>query len=376
MGVSRAGATARPVDAGATLSGVSSPDPIRRTRGDLCPGVLRPWPAADGALVRLRVPGGRVSPASLAALGEVARRFGDDDGDVHLTSRANLQLRALPQDSDGQLPAEVVAAIAGTGLLPSPGHELVRNILVSPLTGLDGPPARMDGPGTGLGAGTSPGRADLRPVTEALDAGLLADPALGTLPGRFLFVLDDGRGDLVDRSCDLGLVVLGSDSETGTGPGANPGSALAQLRIGEGWGEVVPLAEAAARLVALARAFADARGTGPEAPWHVRELLAQAEALPEPPSKTLAEAGSAAPAPTSRPDSPVAALTPTTAPDPRLPELTGTLPFGPVPGSAGRIEHVAAPGGVLTPALLERLTAPGVTELVVTPWRGVVAVHA
>ncbi|MCT1883838.1 nitrite reductase [Dietzia cinnamea] len=304
---------------------MSTPDPIRRTRGDLCPGVLRPWPAADGALVRLRVPGGRVSPASLAVLGEVARRYGDDDGNVHLTTRANLQLRALPQDSDGQLPAEVVAAIAGTELLPSPGHELVRNILVSPLTGLDPDQAA--------------GRADLRPVTDALDAGLLADPALGTLPGRFLFVLDDGRGDLVDRSCDLGLVVVGPE--------------LAQLRIGEGWGEVVPLSEAAARLVALAWAFADARGTGPEAPWHVRELLAQAS-----------------------PPAPPAALAPTAAPDPRLPEPTGPLPFGPVPGSAGRIEHVAAPGGVLAPALLERLTAPGVTELVVTPWRGVVAVHA
>lgn len=331
---------------------MSSPEPIRRTRGDLCPGVLRPWPAADGALVRLRVPGGRVSPASLAALGEVARRCGDDDGNVHLTTRANLQLRALPQDSDGKLPPEVVEAIERTGLLPSPGHELVRNILVSPLTGLD----------SDQGAG----RVDLRPVTDALDAGLLVDPALGTLPGRFLFVLDDGRGDLVNRSCDLGLVVLGSGSETGatTDAAAAPGSALAQLRVGEGWGDVIPLAEAADRLVALARAFVDARGTGPDAPWHVRELLAQAA---PPVSPRI---------PPPFPPAPPAALAPTAAPDPRQPVPTGPLPFGPVPGSAGRIEHVGAPDGVLTPALLERLTAPGVTELVVTPWRGVVAVHA
>ena len=101
---------------------------------------------------------------SLAALGEVAEKFGDDDNvALHITTRANLQIRALPSGPDGQLPAEVVDAIAETGLLPAPEHELVRNILVSPLTGLDG------------------GRADLRQVTTALDAGLVALPELAGL---------------------------------------------------------------------------------------------------------------------------------------------------------------------------------------------------
>ncbi|MCT1639140.1 nitrite reductase [Dietzia cinnamea] len=314
---------------------MSLSEPLRRTRGDLCPGVLRPWPASDGALVRLRVPGGRLSPASLAAVHGVAVRYGDDDN-VHLTSRANLQLRALPIGPDGQLPGEVVSAIAATGLLPAPGHELVRNVMVSPLTGLGG-----------LLGGHAGGRTDLRPVTDALDAGLLADPSLGGLPGRFLFVLDDGSGDLIERSCDLGLVALDAES--------------AQLRVGDRWSEVVPLAGAAARLVEIARAFVQARGTGPDAPWHVRELLAQAGA-----------SAKADPAATALPPS----LVPAVHPDHRLPRPADPLPFGPVPGSAGRIEHIEAPGGVLTPTLIARLTAPGVTELVVTPWRGVLAVHA
>ncbi|EFV90668.1 nitrite/sulfite reductase hemoprotein beta subunit [Dietzia cinnamea P4] len=311
---------------------MSISEPTRRTRGDLCPGVLRPWPASDGALVRLRVPGGRVSPASLAALHGVAVRYGDDDN-VHLTSRANLQLRALPVGPDGQLPGEVVSAIAATGLLPAPGHELVRNVMVSPLTGLGE-----------LVGGQSGGRADLRPVTDALDAGLLADPALRGLPGRFLFVLDDGRGDLIERSCDLGLVALAADT--------------AQLRAGDRWSEVVPLAEAADRLVELARAFVQARGTGPDAPWHVRELTADMRAG----GSTAAD--------------PSAALAPVAAPDPRLPEPIPPLPYGPVAGSAGRIDHVEAPDGILDRDLIARLTGSDVAQLVVTPWRGVLAVRA
>lgn len=295
--------------------------PTRRTRGDLCPGVLRPWPADDGALVRLRVPGGRVSPASLAALHRVAETYGDDE--VHVTTRANLQLRALPTGPGGQLPAEVVAAIAATGLLPAPAHELVRNILASPLAGLVG------------------GRADLRPVTDRLDAALRADPALAGLPGRFLFVLDDGRGDLVDRGCDLGLVAL----DAGT----------AQLRVGGDWSEVVPLDAAADRLADLAREFTRTRGTGPDAPWHVRELAAPLAARPAShPADNLAD---------PRP------------PDDRLPAPAPALGYGPVPGSAGRIEHVAAPDGVLDRALIARLTDPGPAELVVTPWRGVLTVR-
>ncbi|KAA0918435.1 nitrite reductase [Dietzia sp. ANT_WB102] len=304
---------------------MSITEPTRRTRGDLCPGVLRPWPASDGALVRLRIPGGRLSPESLTALHGVAARYGDDD--VHVTTRANLQLRALPIGPDGQLPSEVISAIAGTGLLPSPGHELVRNVLVSPLTGLVG------------------GRADLRSVTESLDSGLLADPALGGLPGRFLFVLDDGRGDLVERSCDLGFVALDRDT--------------VQLRVGDAWSAVVPLAEAVDRLTALARDFVEARGAGPEAPWHVRELTAASAA-------------------------PLAAVS--TA-DVRLPDPAGPLAYGPVPVpsdasapspaqspvTAG-IEHVEAPGGVLDRGLVGRLTGAGVAELIVTPWRGVLVV--
>lgn len=270
-----------------------------RTRADRCPGALRPWQAADGLLVRLRLIGGRVPSRALRSLVEVAEEYGD--GRVHTTSRANLQVRAFP-GSEGRLSSEALVALERTGLLPTRTHELVRNVMVSPQTGLAG------------------GCSDLRSVARELDDRLCADPDLAALPGRFLFVLDDGRGDLLTRTCDLGLVALDA--------------MLAQLRVGTGWGSTVPIAQAAGRIAELAHEFVVRRGSGPAAAWHVSEL---GESLVEP-----------------------------RAPEPDLPEPARPLPFGSVPG--GRHIEVSKTG--LDRRSIDDLTA-AVDHVIVTPWRGV-----
>lgn len=241
---------------------------------------------------------------------DVSDRFAD--GDVHLTTRANLQLRGLP-GVDGQLTPSALAAIEATGLIPSRTHELVRNILVSPQTGLAG------------------GRADLRDVALRLDAGLCADAKLARLPGRFLFTLDDGRGDLVDRltasgrrGADLGLVALSGDEM--------------QLRVGDQWGEVVGLDDVAAHVLDLAAAFLHARGIQLDAPWHLRELAA-----------------------------PLRAPVPV---DPRLPVSSPPLSYGAVPGGT----HVHVPDGVLTAEQATAFTAN--PYVVVTPWHGILVPSA
>ncbi|MBV9830577.1 MAG: nitrite reductase [Marmoricola sp.] len=267
--------------------------------------MLRPWLADDGALVRVRLVGGRLPTSSLGRLLEVAATYGD--GDVHLTKRANLQLRAMPHD-EGDLPTHVINAIAATGLLPWPSHELVRNVMLSPASGLDG------------------GLADLRPVADELDRRLCAEPALADLPGRFLFVLDDGRGDLVARSCDLGLVALDPHH--------------AQVRLGSmGWGPVVPIDEAAHALVGLARLFLRLRGDGPAAPWHVDELDDELDHL-------------------------------ATTRDPRVPGPVGPMPYG----DTTAWTHLEVPGGRLT-AQLARDLLDSEDDLVVTPWHGVLRPH-
>ena len=267
-----------------------------RTRPDRCPGVLRPWAADDGALTRIRVPGGHVSVASLLALATIADRHGD--GHIHVTGRANLQLRALPLVDDA-LTEPVIAEIEATGLLPSRRHDLARNILASPQTGLAG------------------GRADLRPVVTALDRGLRDDLRFGALPGRFLFVLDDGRGDLHDRHRDLGLTAL--DAHT------------CQLRIGAAAGPVIPLDDAVGALLDLALCFLDRRGSGPTAAWHVAELAA-----------------------------PLAAAC---TPAPQSCVRTDPLPYGPVPGGL----HLDARDGLTG----DDIARWAVDRVVLTPWHGV-----
>ena len=145
---------------------------------DRCPGVLRLAEAADGYLARIRLPGGLIGAGQMRVLARLAAELGD--GRAELTSRGNVQLRGLAADAAGPLAEELALA----ALLPSPGHDLVRNVLASPLAGLDGGP-------------------DLTAIVQALDAALCARPRLAELPGRFLFAVDDGRGDVAGLGADV-----------------------------------------------------------------------------------------------------------------------------------------------------------------------------
>jgi precorrin-3B synthase len=109
------------------------------------------------------------------------------DGQLELTSRANIQLRGLAAGAE----VELADRLADAGLLPSRSHETVRNIIASPLTGWD-----------------DNGLLDVRPLVSELDRALCSDPALADLPGRFLFILDDGRGDVAALNGDVALLPL------------------------------------------------------------------------------------------------------------------------------------------------------------------------
>lgn len=119
----------------------------------------------------MRVPGGRLSADALNALAELSDDLGN--GLVDLTSRANVQLRGLPEDAAATLAPRLQAV----GLLPSAVHDRVRNVLASPLAGRA--PAALD---------------DVDEVVALLDAQVVEGHRLQDLPGRFCFLVDDGTG--------------------------------------------------------------------------------------------------------------------------------------------------------------------------------------
>ncbi|MEU8541275.1 cobalamin biosynthesis protein CobG [Streptomyces sp. NPDC048717] len=242
-------------------------------------------------------------------LASVSESLGD--GAVSITSRGNVELRGLPDGSASTL----ADRLGPGGLLPSPTHERVRNIVASPAAGLDGA-----------------GHADVHAWARDLDRLLCAEPRAAALSGRFLFVLDDGRGDVAGLGGDVTLI-------------AEPGGASALLRVG---GRTLRITAGHAPRAALAAALAflaaaEAAGSGA---WRVGELPAgAAEAV------DLSGAGG--------------------QPVPVPPPLPSGPP--PAPGPLGpRAVSVLAPLGRLTAAQLRALLPAA--EVRLTPWRGAVVV--
>jgi precorrin-3B synthase len=113
---------------------------------------------------------------------------------IELTSRGNLQVRGVRE------PAALAERLEAAGLLPSPSHERVRNIVASPLGGR-GPRGVLE----------------TDPLVMELDRALCERPLLAGLPGRFLFAFDDGTGDVTSLRADLthtpaGLLLAGCPS--------------------------------------------------------------------------------------------------------------------------------------------------------------------
>ena len=266
--------------------------------------MLRLAEAADGYLARVRLPGGLIGAGQMRVLARLTA------GRVELTSRGNVQLRGLAADAAGPLTDELFRA----GLFPSSSHDRVRNVLASPLAGLDGGP-------------------DLTAIVQGLDAGLCARARLAELPGRFLFAVDDGRGDVAG---------LGADVVARVQAGGAVVNGLAVL--GAGAADVVTV------MLAYAEAFLDVRAADGGTAWRIADLT-------DGPARVRAA---------------VAARLGLAAAPSRSPGGPASRPVG-VVGPGGTVAVLLAPLGQLTAAQLTWLAdRAGGRPARITPWRSVV----
>ena len=325
--------------------------PAVRERGDACPGALRLHAADDGRLARLRLPAGLLTFRQVEVLASAAERLGD--GHLDITSRGNIQLRGLGESCGGELARLLYEA----GLLPSEEHERVRNIVASPLAGLDQVPY-----------------ADVQLWARELDRLLCASPAATALSGRFLFALDDGRGDVAELGADVTLL-------------ARPdGSAVVRTGTNRS-GPAVAASDAPRAALLTAEAFLTvAGGSGA---WRVRELpeghgldeavAAALAGITTAPAAEQPPAGSPEPPPARSPEPPPArSKEPPPARSKEPPPARSTEPPPPglihSPTDGTTAVSVYAPLGRLSVAQWRMLHATdgGPDELRVTPWRGVV----
>ncbi|MER8098943.1 cobalamin biosynthesis protein CobG [Kitasatospora sp. NPDC094016] len=299
----------------ATAPGAAVPD---RGRADACPGALRLHPADDGALARVRLPGGLLTVRQALALADAAEALGD--GELETTSRGNVQLRGLASHCG----AELAERLRAVGLLPSDTHERVRNIVASPLAGLDGH-----------------GFADVQAWVRELDARLCASDWAAGLSGKFLFALDDGRGDVAAFDADVTLIA---------GP---DGSAL--LRLGRAaHGRPVPAGREVTAVLDAARAFLHALRESGRKAWHLREVP---ELLPAGPVSVPAFVGAA----------PAVGVVRTVGPFPTVGRLA-TPAGGAVAGGLS----VGMRFGRAGAAQWRELAGACAGEIRLTPWRGAV----
>lgn len=165
-----------------------------------CPGAHRPMMSGDGLVVRVRPFRAELSAGQALALCGLARRFGN--GTLDLTSRANLQIRAV---TEAGYPA-LLRELRALGLIDAdPAVEGRRNILM---------PADWQN----------------QDLTDRLCAALLsALPGFPVLPEKMGYALDTGgTAQLTEGSADFRFELDASDNLILRADGAALGRRIAE----------------------------------------------------------------------------------------------------------------------------------------------------
>lgn len=150
-------------------------------------GLFYVAPAQDSFMLRLRIPGGKITSYQMRGLAGIAENWGAGRADI--TTRANLQIREFqPRDI-----VRVLVAVQELGLTSrGSGADNIRNITASPLSGID-----------------SSELIDASPYANALHHYILNSRDLYGLPRKFNVAFDGGGAvSVVADTNDIGFVAV------------------------------------------------------------------------------------------------------------------------------------------------------------------------
>ncbi len=133
-------------------------------------GLFYVAPAQDSFMLRLRTPGGVLTSEQMRGLAQMAEEWGG--GEVHITTRSNLQIRELQPKNI----ARVLMKLQELGMTSrGSGADNIRNITATPTSGLD--PREV---------------LDVAPLAQALNFYIFNSRDLYGLPRKFNVAFDSG----------------------------------------------------------------------------------------------------------------------------------------------------------------------------------------
>jgi sulfite reductase beta subunit-like hemoprotein len=196
-------------------------------------GLYHDKPKVGTFMLRIKLPGGRVAPAGLRAIGELSNRFGRGQGE--LSTRQNVQLHWLEL---GALP-EVFDRLHAAGLTSAGGcGDAVRNVTGCPVAGL-----------------AADELFDAQPVVDEAAAFFYGNPDYSNLPRKHKITIAAcaGRCNAPEINC---IALVGAVRDGVEGFGVQVGGGLSSVpRIARDLGVFVAKEEAVPVLRALLDAW-------------------------------------------------------------------------------------------------------------------------
>lgn len=150
-------------------------------------GLFHVAPAQDSFMLRMRVPGSRLTGKQMRGLAAIADTMGS--GRADLTTRGNLQIRELqPRDIVNVLNSVQSLGMSSRGA----GADNIRNITASPITGIDRDELY-----------------DVAPLADAMNNYILNSRDMYGLPRKFNIAFDNGGSiSVVADTNDIGFVAV------------------------------------------------------------------------------------------------------------------------------------------------------------------------